>query len=111
MDAADLDPDPFVQFGRWLDDVVAAGLPEPMAMALATAGADARPVARLVLLRGHGPDGFVFFTNYDSRKGRQIAENPCGSLTFPWHALQRQVIVTGSIEKVSELDSDAYFAT
>jgi pyridoxamine 5'-phosphate oxidase len=111
MDAADLDPDPFTQFASWLDDVVAAPLPEPYAMVLSTADAHGRPVGRFVLLRDHGPQGFVFFTNYDSRKGRHLAENPNASLTFPWYPLHRQVIVTGTVERTSGEDSDAYWAT
>jgi pyridoxamine 5'-phosphate oxidase len=109
MDADDLNPDPFVQFGEWYQGVLDAGLPEPSAMVLSTAGADGRPVGRHVLLRGHGPNGFTFFTNYDSRKGRQLAENPYASLTFPWYPIQRQVIVTGAAEPVSSEESDAYF--
>jgi pyridoxamine 5'-phosphate oxidase len=111
MDADELDPDPFVQFADWYDGVLAAGLPEPSAMVLSTAGADGRVVGRHVLLRGHGPDGFVFFTNYDSRKGRQLAENPYASLTFPWYPVHRQAIVTGPVERVSAEESDAYFAS
>jgi pyridoxamine 5'-phosphate oxidase len=111
MDADELDPDPFVQFASWYDGVVAAGLPEPSAMVLSTAGADGRPVGRHVLLRGHGPDGFVFFTNYESRKGRQLAENPYASLTFPWYPIHRQAIVTGPVERVSAEESDSYFAS
>jgi pyridoxamine 5'-phosphate oxidase len=111
MDAADLDPDPFVQFARWLDDVLAEGLAEPYAMVVATASTDGQPVGRFVLLRGHGPDGFVFFTNYHSRKGRQLEANPQASLTFPWHPMHRQVIVTGSVERTSAAESDAYFAS
>ena len=111
MDADDLDPDPFVQFAEWYDGVLAAGLPEPSAVVLSTAGADGRPVGRHVLLRGHGPDGFVFFTNYESRKGHQLAENPYASLTFPWYPIHRQAIVTGPVERVSPAESDAYFAS
>jgi pyridoxamine 5'-phosphate oxidase len=111
MDADELDPDPFVQFASWYDGVVAAGLPEPSAMVLSTAGADGRPVGRHVLLRGHGPDGFVFFTNYESRKGRQLAENPYASLTFPWYPIHRQAIVTGPVERVTAEESDVYFAS
>jgi len=111
MDVDDLDPDPYAQFDQWLAIVVEAGLHEPTAMVLATAGTDNRPVGRFVLLRGHDTRGFVFFTNYESRKGRQLAENPYASLTFPWHALQRQVIIIGRIEKVTDAESDAYFAT
>ena len=111
LDAADLDPDPFVQFGRWLDDVLAAGIAEPFAMVVATADRDGQPSSRFVLLRGHDPRGFVFYTNYNSRKGRQLAANPQASLTFPWYPVHRQVIVIGAAERTSNEESDAYFAT
>jgi pyridoxamine 5'-phosphate oxidase len=111
MDADELDPDPFVQFASWYDGMLAAGLPEPSAVVLSTAGADGRPVGRHVLLRGHGPDGFVFFTNFESRKARQLAENPYASLTFPWYPIHRQAIVTGPVERVSAEESDSYFAS
>ena len=111
MDVADLDPDPFVQVGRWLDDVVAAGLPEPTAMVLATADRAAHPVARLVLLKGLDRDGFVWFTNYESRKGTDLETNPYASLLFPWYPLRRQVIVTGLVARLPADESDAYFET
>ncbi len=113
LDAADLDPDPFAQFGRWFDEAVATGIHEPTAVALGTADAVGRPVVRHVLLKGHGPEGFVFFTNYKSRKGQHLTENPQACLTFPWFMLQpgRQVIITGHVERLSEAESDAYFAT
>jgi len=111
LDIADLDPDPFTQFARWLDDVLAAALPEPFAMVVSTAGTDGQPVGRHVLLRGHGPDGFVFFTNYNSRKGRQLEANPKAALTFPWFPMRRQVIITGAVERTTPQESDAYFAS
>jgi pyridoxamine 5'-phosphate oxidase len=111
LDAGDLDPDPIVQFGRWYDDVVAAGLPEPGAVVLSTAGADGRPRARHVLLRGFDERGFVWHTNYESRKGRDLAENPWACLTFPWFPIRRQVVVTGTVERISAEESDAYFAS
>ena len=111
LDIDDLDPDPFVQFGRWLDDVLAAGIAEPFAMVVATADRDGQPSSRFVLLRGHDPRGFVFYTNYNSRKGRQLAANPQASLTFPWYPVHRQVIVIGAAERTSNQESDAYFAT
>jgi pyridoxamine 5'-phosphate oxidase len=106
---ADLAPDPIEQFGVWFADVVAAGLPEPNAMILATASAAAVPSARTVLLKGYGPDGFRFFTNHTSRKGRELRENPRACLVFPWHPLRRQVIVTGSAAVLPAADTAEYF--
>lgn len=113
LDVGDLDPDPVRQFQRWLDDVVAGGLPEPMAMVLCTApgGAGAQPLGRLVLLRGVDERGFAFVTNRRSRKGRHLAENPRACLVFPWHALRRQVIVTGEVASAPDEESDAYWVT
>lgn len=113
MELADLDPDPVVQFQRWFDDVLAAGLPEPTAMVLTTApaGDGAQPLARHVLLKSAGPDGFCWVSNRRSRKGRHLAENPKACLLFPWYPLHRQVIVTGAVELASDDESDAYFAT
>jgi pyridoxamine 5'-phosphate oxidase len=109
LDEAALAPDPVEQFGVWFADVVAAGLPEPNATVLATASADAVPSARTVLLKGYGPDGFRFFTNHTSRKGRELRENPRACLVFPWHALQRQVIVTGSVARLPAAETADYF--
>jgi pyridoxamine 5'-phosphate oxidase len=111
LDEADLAADWLAQFRSWLDDAVAAGLSEPNAMILATATPDAQPTARTVLLKGLDARGFVLFTNYASRKGQQALDNPAASLVFPWHAIQRQVVVAGAIERVSDAESDAYFAT
>jgi pyridoxamine 5'-phosphate oxidase len=113
MDVVDVDPDPIVQFQRWLDDVVAADLPEPMAMVLCTApaGAGAQPLARHVLLRGVDERGFAFVTNRSSRKGRHLAENPNACLVFPWFPIHRQVVVTGTVAEADDADSDAYWAT
>lgn len=105
----DADADPFRQFERWFDDAVRAELPLPNAMTLATATAAGRPSARAVLLKGVDTGGFVFYTNYESRKARELAENPCASLVFLWAALERQVRIEGAIEKVSAEESDAYF--
>jgi pyridoxamine 5'-phosphate oxidase len=110
LDRDDLDDDPFVQFRRWFDDAVRAEVPLPNAMALATAGADGRPSVRHVLLRGIDEHGFCFFTNRDSRKGRELAENPHAGLVLLWKRLDRQVTVTGRVERTSEAGSDAYFA-
>jgi pyridoxamine 5'-phosphate oxidase len=107
----DVDPDPVVQFGRWLGDAQAAGLVEPTATTLATATADGRPSARMVLLRGVDQRGFVFYTNYESRKAAELAANPRAALVFWWGELQRQVRVEGRVEKTSQEESAAYFAT
>ncbi|BFU47331.1 pyridoxamine 5'-phosphate oxidase [Krasilnikovia sp. MM14-A1004] len=106
----DLAADWRVQFGRWFAEAVAAGLPEPNAMVLATASRGGRPSARTVLLKGYDDHGFVLFTNYDSRKGTELAENPYASLVFPWFPMQRQVIVTGAVERIGRAETDAYFA-
>jgi len=108
---ADLAPTWLEQFERWLADAVRAQLPEPNAMVLATAGAGAAPSTRTVLLKGVDAGGFVLFTNLGSRKAREAAANPRAALTFPWIALQRQVGVTGTVERVPAAESDAYFAT
>jgi pyridoxamine 5'-phosphate oxidase len=105
----DLAPTWLEQFERWLADAVTAQLPEPNAMVVATAGAAGVPSARLVLLKGLDERGLTFYTNLQSRKGRELAENPSASLLFPWHALQRQVGVVGRTELVSDEENDAYF--
>lgn len=111
LDRSDLDDDPISQFRRWLGDAEAAEVPLPNAMALATTGEDAKPSVRHVLLRGVDRRGFAFYTNYDSRKGRQLTEHPWASLVFLWKALDRQVHVSGPVERVEPAESDAYFAT
>ncbi|GAA2350923.1 pyridoxamine 5'-phosphate oxidase [Dactylosporangium salmoneum] len=98
------------QFATWFADAIEAGLPEPNAMLLATADADGRPSARTVLLKGYDQRGFTFFTNYESRKGRDLAGNPRASLVFPWYHLHRQVIVSGAVRKVSREETEEYFA-
>lgn len=108
---ADLAPDPYTQLDRWLTDAVAEGVTEPNAMVLATVGADGRPSARTVLLKGVDADGFVFFTSTGSRKGRELAANPWASLVFPWYDLERQVVVVGSVEQVDREATQAYFST
>jgi pyridoxamine 5'-phosphate oxidase len=95
------------QFDRWFGDVVAAELPEPNAVVVATAGADGAPDARVVLMKGYDTSGFVFGTSYASAKGAQLAVNPRAALVFPWHALQRQVRVTGPVERIGDAASDA----
>jgi pyridoxamine 5'-phosphate oxidase len=109
LDEAALAPDPIEQFGAWFADAVAAGLPEPNAMVLATASAAAVPSARTVLLKGSGPDGFRFFTNHTSRKGRELADNPLACLVFPWHAMHRQVVVTGAVSLLPAAETAEYF--
>ncbi|PRY29503.1 pyridoxamine 5'-phosphate oxidase [Pseudosporangium ferrugineum] len=99
------------QFARWFTDALEYALPEPNAMIVATADAAARPSARTVLLKGYDQRGFVFFTNYTSRKGAEALENPYASLVFPWFPMQRQVIVCGAVERVSREETEAYFAT
>jgi len=107
----DLDPDPIALFGRWLDEARAAGIALPEAFALATADASGQPSVRHVLLRGLDERGFVFFTNYDSRKGRDLAENPRAALAFYWRELERQVCVRGTVERTGREESEAYFGT
>jgi len=111
LDEGDLAPDWLAQLRRWFDDAVAGGIGEPNAMVLATAGADGRPDARIVLLKGLAQDGLRFFTGYGSAKGRQLQANPYASVVFPWHDLQRQVRVNGTVRKLPAADSDAYFAS
>ncbi|GIH25467.1 pyridoxine/pyridoxamine 5'-phosphate oxidase [Acrocarpospora phusangensis] len=106
LDVAD---DPVTQFTRWFADAVDAGLPEPNAMILATSSAGGRPSARTVLLKGFDEQGFTFFTNYESRKGRDLAENPRACLLFPWHPLRRQVRVEGRASRVSREETEKYF--
>jgi pyridoxamine 5'-phosphate oxidase len=111
LDRDDLSDDPITLFHTWLADADAAGVPLPNAMAVATADAQARPSVRHVLLRGADERGFVFYTNYESRKGRQLTENPWAGLVFLWKELDRQVHVRGPVERVDPVESDAYFAT
>jgi pyridoxamine 5'-phosphate oxidase len=111
LDVADLDPDPLVAFATWLREVAAAGLAEPNAMVVSTVGADGVPTSRMALLKSLDARGFVFFTNYSSRKAVELAGNPRVCLLFPWHALRRQVIVSGIVARVSPEESAAYFRT
>lgn len=106
---ADLDPDPVCQFRLWFDEARRSGIPEPNAMTLGTADASGRVSCRTVLLKAYDERGFVFFTNYGSRKARQMAENPHASLLFPWVPLARQVEISGPVEKISVAESLAYF--
>jgi pyridoxamine 5'-phosphate oxidase len=107
----DMAADPLDQFQRWFTEAQAADIRAPNAVALATAGADGAPSARMVLLKGADPDGFVFFTGYRSRKGGELDANPRAALLFYWDPLGRQVRVEGGVERVSAEESDAYFAT
>jgi pyridoxamine 5'-phosphate oxidase len=111
LDLDDLSDDPIDQFRTWLAAAESAGVPLPNAVAVATADARGRPSVRHVLLRGVDARGFVFYTNYDSRKGRELGENPWAGLVFLWKELDRQVHVTGPVERVDPAESDAYFAT
>jgi pyridoxamine 5'-phosphate oxidase len=107
----DLAPDPFVQFGSWFDEALRSGIALPNAMTLATATRSGRPSARTVLLKSFDASGFVFFTHYRSRKGRELEENPQATLLFRWGELERQVGIEGRVAKVSAAESDGYFAT
>ena len=102
--------EPLREFDSWLADAVAGGVPEPTAMTLATAGRDGRPSTRVVLLKGYDERGFVWYTNYSSRKGRELAANPYAALQFHWVELERVVRVEGRVEKTSAAESDAYYA-
>lgn len=106
---ADLARDPFRQFEKWFQEAEAAKIVEPNALTLCTATKDGRPSGRTVLLKGVDGRGFVFFSNYESRKGRELHENPHATLVFPWIALERQVIVEGKVARVSREESEAYF--
>jgi pyridoxamine 5'-phosphate oxidase len=103
--------DPLALFDEWLAAARASEINDPEAMALATAGGDGQPSVRMVLLKGHGPEGFVFYTNQQSAKADQLAANPRASLLFHWKPLRRQVRIEGPVEHVSDAQSDAYFAT
>jgi len=111
LDEAEVAPVPFAQFERWFDEAVRAAVPEPNAMALATVDTDGRPTARVVLLKGFDERGFVFFTNYASRKGVELAAHPDAALNFFWPELERQVRIEGTVAKVSDAESAEYFAS
>jgi pyridoxamine 5'-phosphate oxidase len=101
--------DPLQQFGQWLNEAIAAEIPEPNAMTLATVSSQLRPSTRVVLIKDFDARGIVWFTNYDSRKGQELAGNPYAALQFHWVELERVVRIEGVVEKISEADSDAYF--
>jgi pyridoxamine 5'-phosphate oxidase len=105
----DLDPDPIKQFANWFTAAIEAGIRDVNAMSLATAGPDARPSVRIVLLKGFDQDGFVFFTNYESQKGKQLEANPYAALGFYWIELDRQIRIGGKVEKTSRRESLTYF--
>jgi pyridoxamine 5'-phosphate oxidase len=109
LDEKDVDRDPLKQFGVWMVEAIHAQVPEPTAMTLSTADARGRPSGRIVLLKGVDPRGFVFFTNYDSRKGRDLAANPGAALTFLWKELERQVRIEGAVERVGADESTTYY--
>jgi pyridoxamine 5'-phosphate oxidase len=111
MDTPDLDPDPLRQFERWFAAAREARLPVPEAMALATATPDGRPSARMILLKSADERGFAFHTNYESRKGGELAANPRAALLFHWQPLGRQVRIEGAVERVNAAESEAYFRT
>jgi pyridoxamine 5'-phosphate oxidase len=104
-----LDAEPMTQFGKWMEEAAAAGLPEPNAMLLATTSAEGRPHARTVLLKEHSVAGFVFYTNRTSRKGRDLAASPVACVVFPWYALGRQVTAEGSVTPLSTEQSEPYY--
>ncbi len=109
LDEANTDKDPFQQFAAWFADVHATGAPEPNAMTVASSTPDGYPSARVVLLKGFDERGFVFYTNYQSRKGRELEDNPRAALVFFWPTLERQVRVTGTVRHVSRDETDRYF--
>ena len=108
---SDLADDPFTQFAAWFEEAEAAGTEVPETMTLATSTREGRPSARMVLLKEHSPEGFVFFTGYVSRKGHELEENPHAALVFYWRELDRQVRLEGEVEQIDPPDSEAYFRT
>ena len=111
LEEKDVDREPMKQFGVWMVEAIHAQVPEPTAMTLATVDSHHRPSTRVVLLKGMDARGFVFYTNYQSRKGRDLAANPAAAVTFLWKELERQVRVEGIVEKVTDEESSAYYAT
>lgn len=106
---SDVNTSPFGQFAKWMDDAIAAEVPDANAMTVATVGEDGRPDARVVLLKYYGEDGFAFFTNYESKKGRDLEANPYAAMHFFWPQLHRQVSIYGSVNKTSREESENYF--
>ena len=111
LDEAASDANPLQQFDKWLREAIAAQVPEPNAMTLATASVDGRPSTRVVLIKGYDASGIVWYTNYESRKGRELTANPHAALQFHWVELERVVRIEGHVELTSAEDSDAYYAT
>lgn len=111
LEISDLDPNPFVQFGEWYEAAQRTDIPNANSMTLATATADGYPSARTVLLKEYDDQGLVFFTNYDSQKGRELAENPYAAIVFYWREIDRQIRVSGRVERVSQDESFDYFRT
>lgn len=111
LDRPDLDPDPIVVLRRWFDHAVRVGVHQPEAMTLATATAAGEPTARFVLCKGYDEQGVVFYTNERSRKGREMRANRQVAALFPWHQVSRQVRITGAVDRVSDDEADAYFAS
>lgn len=109
LSESDVLADPLAQFSRWFDEAIAAQLPEPNAMSLATVGIDGRPSSRIVLIKGYDRRGLVWYTSYGSRKGRELQQNPHAALLFHWVELERQVRIEGRVESIAETESDAYF--
>ena len=108
---AEVNANPLVVFNKWLDDAIKADVPEPTAMTVATSTFEGKPSARMMLLKGADDNGFAFFSNYESRKARQLAQNPFAALVFFWPQLERQVRIEGKVSKVSAKESDRYFKT
>jgi pyridoxamine 5'-phosphate oxidase len=111
LDERQVDPDPLKQFELWMNQAIEARIEEPTAMTLATADVEGRPAARMVLLKGYDEQGLTFYTNYSSRKGRDLESNPYAALAFYWKELERQVRIEGIVEKVAEQESDNYFSS
>ena len=111
LEESGVTPNPVDQFARWFEEAARAGVPEPNAMTLATVGAEGRPSARVVLLKGFDRSGFAFYTNLESRKGRELAARPFAALAFFWPTMERQVRVEGRVERVPDAEADAYFAS
>jgi pyridoxamine 5'-phosphate oxidase len=109
LNESDLAPSPLTQFQRWYEEAVAANVIEPNAMTLATATRDGVPSARTILLKGFDERGFIFYTNYESQKGKELAENPNAALVFYWATFERQIRITGVINKISPEESESYF--
>lgn len=109
LDEKSLPVNPILLFETWMEEAIAAGVPEPTAMNLSTVGKDGRPSARIVLLKEVSDKGLLFFTNFESRKGTQLIENPHAAITFFWPELERQIRLEGNVKKISEADSEAYF--